>query len=174
MHEDLLQTVGKAYLLRRDKVWVDSQAFEMLIAEGSTLQSQQRWDGALHSYEEAQRLYRGHYIEEDMYADWCAAERERLHEVYLEMLARTSNCHAERGHYAEAAQVCRTALVRDPCRESFHYALMQHLVRLGRASRAVAQFHHCERVLAQELGVEPMRETRRLYQQIVDEEANTG
>jgi len=174
MHEDLLQTVGKAYLLRRDKVWVDSQAFEMLIAEGSTLQSQQRWDGALHCYEEAQRLYRGHYIEEDMYSDWCAAERERLHELYLEMLARTSDCHAERGHYAEAAQVCRTALVRDPCRESFHYALMQHLVRLGRASRAVAQFHRCERVLLQELGVEPMRETCRLYQQIIDEEANTG
>jgi DNA-binding SARP family transcriptional activator len=174
MHEDTLQTVGKAYLLRRDKVWVDSQVFEKLIAEGSALQSQKSWDGALHSYEEAQRLYRGHYIEEDLYADWCAAERERLHEVYLEMLARTSDCHAERGHYAEAAQVCRTALVRDPCRESFHYALMQHLVRLGRASRAVAQFHRCERVLAQELGVEPMRETRRLYQQIVDEEANTG
>ncbi len=173
-HEDTLQTVGKAYLLRRDKVWVDSQAFEMLIAEGSTLRSQQRWNGALHCYEEAQRLYRGHYIEEDMYSDWCAAERERLHELYLEMLARTSDCHAECGHYAEAAQVCRTALVRDPCRESFHYALMQHLVRLGRSSRAVAQFHQCECVLAQELGVEPMRETRRLYQQIVDEETNTG
>jgi len=173
-HEDTLQTVGKAYLLRRDKVWVDSQAFERLIAEGSTLQSQQRWDGALHCYEEAQRLCRGHYIEEDMYSDWCAAERERLHELYLEMLARTSDCHAECGHYAEAAQVCRTALVRDPCRESFHYALMQHLIRLGRSSRAVAQFHQCECVLAQELGVEPMRETRRLYQQIVDEETNTG
>jgi hypothetical protein len=106
MHEDTLQTVGKAYLLRRDKVWVDSQVFEKLIAEGSALQSQKSWDGALHSYEEAQRLYRGHYIEEDMYADWCAAERERLHEVYLEMLARTSDCHAERGHYAEGLAGC--------------------------------------------------------------------
>ena len=171
MSEDTLETVGKAYVLRHDKVWVDSQAFETLIVEGSKLQSQHRWDRAMHCYEKAQRLYRGHYMEEDVYADWCAAERERLHELLLEMLARMSDCHAVRGHYAEAAQVCRTALVHDPCRESFHYALMEHLARLGRAERAIAQFHRCERVLALELGVEPMRETRRLYEQIVDGEA---
>jgi DNA-binding SARP family transcriptional activator len=171
MSEDILETVGKAYVLRHDKVWVDSQAFETLIAEGSELQSQHHWDRALHCYEQARRLYRGHYMEEDLYADWCAAERERLHELLLEMLARMSDCHAARGHYAEAAQVCRRALVHDPCRESFHYALMEHLVRLGCAERAIAQFHRCERVLALELGVKPMRETRRLYEQIVDGQA---
>jgi PAS domain S-box-containing protein len=174
VHEDIVETVGKAYVLRHDKVWVDSEAFERLVAEGSTLQRQQCWDEALDCYEEARRLYRGDYMEEDLYADWCTAERERLYEIYLEMLAGMADCHAERGHYAEAAQVCRTALVRDPCRESFHYALMQHLVRLGRAERAVAQFHHCKRVLAQELGVEPMPETHRLCQQILEEEAKAG
>jgi DNA-binding SARP family transcriptional activator len=169
LHEDILETVGKAYLLRQDKVWVSSQAFEKLFAEGSRLQGQKRWDKALRCYDEAQRLHRGEYMEEDIYADWCAAERERLHEVYLEILAGMSDCHAERGHHAEAAQVCRTALVRDPCRESFHYMLMKHLVRLGRAEQALAQFHRCERILACELGVEPMPETCHLYQQIVGE-----
>jgi two-component SAPR family response regulator len=174
IHEDTLETVGKAYMLRRDKVWVSSQAFERLFAEGSTLQGQQHWDGALHCYEEAQRLYRGDYMEEDIYADWCAAERERLHEICLEMLARMSDCHAKCGHYAEAAQVCRTALVRDPCRENFHYVLMKHLVRLGRAEQAVAQFHRCENIMARELGVEPMPETRHLYQQIVGGQSKAG
>lgn len=174
MSEGTVETVGEAYVLRHDKIWLDSQAFETLIAEGSKLQSQHRWDRALRCYEKARRLYRGDYMEEDVFADWCAAERERLHELLLETLARMSDCHAERGHYAEAAQVCRTALVHDPCRENFHYALMEHLARLGRAERAIAQFHRCERVLASELGVEPMRETRRLYEQIVDGEAKAG
>jgi DNA-binding SARP family transcriptional activator len=62
--------------------------------------------------------------------------------------------------------VCRTALVCEPCRESFHRALMEHLVHLGRADWAVAQFRSCQRVLAQELGAEPMPETLRLYEQI--------
>jgi DNA-binding SARP family transcriptional activator len=78
------------------------------------------------------------------------------------------DCHAEHGHYAEAVQVCRTALVRDPCRESFHRALMEHLVHLGRADWALAQYHSCRRILARELGVEPMPETRRLHRQILE------
>ena len=166
--ENIVETVDKTYALRRDAVWVDSVAFERCVAEGAALQSRQRWDKALHCYEEAQHLYRGDYMEEDIYADWCAAERERLHEIYLEMLAGMADCHAENGHYAEAVQVCRTALVRDPYRESFHRTLMEYLVRLGRADWAMAQYHRCRRLLADGLGVEPMRETLRLYRQILE------
>jgi DNA-binding SARP family transcriptional activator len=63
-------------------------------------------------------------------------------------------------------QVCRKALVRDPCRESFHWALMKYLVRLGRPDWAATQFRHCQEVLDRELGVEPMPEMQRLYRQI--------
>jgi DNA-binding SARP family transcriptional activator len=73
----------------------------------------------------------------------------------------------------EAAQVCRKGLVHDPCRESFHRALMQYLVRLGRADWAIAQFRHCQAVLAREFGVDPMPETQRLYEAILGQE-NAG
>ncbi len=168
MREDVVQTIGNTFLLRQEAVWVDAEAFESLIAEGSALQRRQKWSEALDRYEEAQHLYRGDYMAGDLYADWCALERERLCEIYLEMLAGKADCHAARGHYAEAVQVCRTALVRDPCRESFHRALMAYLVRLGRADWAVAQYRRLRRILAAELDVEPMPETRRLYRQIVE------
>jgi DNA-binding SARP family transcriptional activator len=166
--DDVVQTAGKTYVLNDETVWVDAQDFQRLFAEGSTLQREQRWDEAIHLYEGAQHLYRGDYMEEDIYLDWCAAERERLREIYLEVLAGMVDCHAERGHYAEAVQVCRTALVRDPCRESFHRALMKHLVHLGRADWALAQYHSCQRILARELSVEPMPETQRLHRQILE------
>jgi DNA-binding SARP family transcriptional activator len=110
-------------------------------------------------------------MEEDIYADWCAAQRERLREIGLEMLAGMAECHAERHRYAEAAQVCRTALVRDPSREGFHRALMSYLIHLGHTDAALAQYHRCEKVLARELGVEPMPETQRLYRQILERRA---
>jgi DNA-binding SARP family transcriptional activator len=110
-------------------------------------------------------------MEEDIYADWCAEQRERLREIDLEMLAGMAECYAERDRYAEAARVCRSALVRDPYREGFHRALMRYLIHLGHADSAVAQYHHCERVLAQELGVEPMPETQSLYRQILERAA---
>ncbi len=164
--ENIVETADKTYALRRDAVWVDSVAFERCVAEGAEFQRRQRSDKALHCYEEAQHLYRGDYMGEDIYADWCAAEREQLHEVYLEMLAGMADCHAANGHYAEAVQVCRTALVRDPYRDSFHRTLMEYLVRLGRADWAMDQYHRCHRLLADELGVEPMHETQHLYRQI--------
>jgi PAS domain S-box-containing protein len=164
--EDVVETAGHTYALRRDAVWVDMEAFENCATEGSVLQRQEHWDKALRRFEEARRLYRGDYMEEDIYADWCTAERERLFEVYLEMLTGMAECHAQAGHFAEAMQVCRAALVRDPGRESFHRTSMEYLVRLGRADWAMAQYHRCRRFLARELDVEPMPETQRLYQQI--------
>lgn len=174
VREGIVTRVGPAYVLRREAVWVDSEAFEALVAEGSALERRQRPDDALRCFEEAQNLYRGDYLEEDLYADWCAEEREQLRQIYLEMLSCMAERYAGRGDYARAAQVCRTALVREPCRESFHRALMEYLVRLGRADGAVAQFHRCRRILTEELGVEPMPETQRLYRKILEEGKRQG
>jgi DNA-binding SARP family transcriptional activator len=167
MSDEVVKTVGDSYLLRRDAVWVDVDVFERLVAEGRALQGQAKWSDALERYGEAQRLYRGDYLEEETFADWCAEERERLHELYLEMLSRTAECHVELGQYAEVVQICRKALVFDPCRESFHCLLMRYLAKSGRPDLALSQYRHCQQVLAREFGTEPVPETQRLYQQIL-------
>ncbi len=169
MSDEVVKTVDNAYLLRRDAVWVDVDVFERLVTEGRALQDQAQWSDALDRYIEAQRLYRGDYLEEEAFADWCAEERERLHELYLEMLGRTAECHAELGQYAEVVQIYRKALVFDPCRESFHRLLMQYLIKYGRADLALIQYRHCQQVLAREFGTEPLPETQRLYQQILNQ-----
>lgn len=174
MCEDVVQTVGRSYMLRRDAVWVDADAFEGLVSEGEALERQQRSDEALHCYEDAQRLYRGDYLEEDLYADWCAEERQRLRERYLDTLAGMAECYAACGRPAEAARVCRTALSCDPCRESFLRALLENLVGLGRPDWAEAEFRHWQRVLVEELGVELMPETLRLHWQLLNPMAGAG
>jgi DNA-binding SARP family transcriptional activator len=75
--------------------------------------------------------------------------------------------NATLGDYAAAVRVCREALVREPCREIQHRALMGYLSHLGRSDEALAQFNHCRQVLARDLGVEPMPETQSLYRQIL-------
>lgn len=168
MSDEVIKTVGDAYLLRRDAVWLDVDVFERLVTEGRALQAQAQWLDALNCYVDAQRLYRGDYLEEETFADWCAEERERLHELYLEMLGRTAECHAELGQVAEVVEIYRKALVFDPCRESFHCLLMKYLVKDGRPDLALAQYRHCQQVLAREFGTEPLPETQRLYQKILN------
>jgi DNA-binding SARP family transcriptional activator len=165
--EDAIRTVGSAYLLRRDAVWVDAENFEKLINEGRSLQNKGRCDQALRCYDEALFLYRGDYLEQDVYADWCAEERERLGEIYLDMLSRKAECHAQRSEFVEAVQVCRKGLVQDSCRESFHCSLMRYLVHLGRIDSALAQYRQCRSILSREFGVEPMPETQQLHRQIL-------
>ena len=97
-----------------------------------------------------------------------------VHEIHLEMLADIAECHVACGRYGEAVSVYRKILVDDPCRESIHRALMEYLVRLGHIDSAVAQYRHCQRVLARELDVEPMAETQRLYRQINAGEAGAA
>ena len=170
MSDDVVKTVGNAYLLRHDAVWVDVNVFDRLVTEGRALQDRAQWGDALERYVEARHLYRGDYLEEETFADWCAEERERLHELYLEMLARTAECHAELGQYTEAIRICHKALVFDPCRENFYCALMEYLVKYGRPELALAQYRHCQQILVREFGAQPLPKTQRLYQQILKEE----
>ena len=167
LSEDVIETTNESYALRREAVWVDSSVFELSVAEGKALQYQEQWDSALHRYKHARHLYKGDYLEEDVYADWCMVQREQLREIFLSLLAGMADCYGELDHYSEAAQVCRTALVVDPGRESFYRALMEHLVRLDRADWAIAEYQKCQKFLKREFDMEPMPETERLFRQIL-------
>jgi PAS domain S-box-containing protein len=167
MHGEVLETVGKNYLLNDQLIWLDALAFDNLVAEGSRLQGIQQWCEALGRYDEAKRLYKGDYMANDIYADWCAAERDRLRERYLEMLAGMVNCHAALSQDEDAIKVCQIALVCDPLRESFHHRLMECFVRVGRTDLALAQYRACQSILATELDLEPLPETQHLYREIV-------
>ncbi len=174
MQEEVLETAGKNYLLNGELTWVDALAFQKLVAEGSRLHGQQRWHEALSCYDEAKHLYKGDYMANDAYADWCVAERDRLREDYLEMMARMVDCYAACSQDSDAVTACQIALVCDPLQERFHRLLMECFVRLGRTDAALAQYRTCRNILADELGVEPLPETQRLYRRIVAGDAATS
>lgn len=164
---EILETAGESYLLAPDRLEVDRDRFERQIAKARDLARRGHRPEARALFEEAVEVYRGDDLEEDLYADWCAEERERLREVYLDALHQLAElCAAEEDHDA-AIHVCRKALAREPCRESFHRALMRSLCLAGRRDEAIAQYESCRRILKAELGVEPMPETRALLEELL-------
>lgn len=168
--EKTIETVGQSYLLRRDTVWVDSDIFDSLVAKGRALLKEGNQRDAQVRFEEAASLYRGDYLEGMPYADWCAEERSRLREVYLDLLAGMTKNYAEQGLFMEAVQVCRTALYNDPCRESFLRALLENLVNLGRPDWAEGQFTSWRLTLDEEYGLQPTQETLQTYQRLVGDQ----
>jgi DNA-binding SARP family transcriptional activator len=163
-----IETIGQSYLLRSDAVWIDSEEFCTLVAAGRKMLDDGNWSEAQKRFEEAESLYRGDYFEDEPYAEWCAQERERLHEIHLELLGGMARCYAESGDFAEAAQICRTAIVKDPCRESFIRALLTNLVALDRPASAKMQFLEWRQHLDENFGLQPTGETLRVYERLLE------
>jgi PAS domain S-box-containing protein len=170
----VIDTGGATYALRGDAAWLDCDAFEEFYNEGRRLEQRGRPDDALACFARAESLYQGDFLSEERYADWCAEKRERLREIYFDVLGRMVDGYLRNGDCEQAMRACRLALSREPCRESFHRALMICLLRLGQRDRAIAQYRRCQETLQAELEVGPAPETQELYRQLVAGERSGG
>lgn len=146
---------------RGDLYWLDVDAFESLAA--------QREAAALAS---AIALYRGEFLE-GLYLNGCAefgiwlvGERERWRQRAVTALDELIAHHNQRGEYEQSLHLARRLVSLEPWREETHRQVMRLLARSGQHSAALAQYEACRRALAQELDVEPTRETIALYERI--------
>lgn len=123
-------------------------------------------------WQTAVSLYRGDFLEgfyvegTPEFETWLLAERYRLREALLQTLHKLAQHYAGRRQYPQAIEYAGQLLALDPVRENVHRLLMTLLAQSGQRARALAQYEACVQVLAQELDVEPGRETRELYARI--------
>ena len=162
----LLVREGESYVLNAEKLWVDVAVFDQLIEQGARLVHQGATREALHCYKHAEALFRGDYLADEPYSEWCALERERIRERYLTLIEALTCLYEGLAQLEQSIVLYRKGLTLDPCRESLHRRLMQALWTAGRRDEALRQYRICQAALGQALGVEPMPETQQLYQQI--------
>ena len=113
----------------------------------------------------AASLYQGDLLE-GCYQDWCLFERERLQNMYLEMLDKLMD-YCEEHHEYENGVIYGTLILRlDRARERTHRRLMRLHHLQGNRSEALRQYERCKTALGQELGVEPSSRTKELLEQI--------
>lgn len=117
-------------------------------------------------YELAAAIYKGDFMEEDLYQNWQDTERESLKEIYLVILDKISNFYSLDGKPSIAINLCNQILDKDNCREDVHQRLMRCYYKIGKRDKAIKQFKKCQEILKQELDVEPMSSTVNLYHQI--------
>ncbi|MBN1812529.1 MAG: tetratricopeptide repeat protein [Anaerolineae bacterium] len=152
---DRLAAEREAIVLEwRDGDWLDVAEFERL-AGGS----------ALRSLIAAVDLYRADFLE-GIYDDWALLERERLRELFLQVLERLIALHKQQGRCEQALAYAQRLAAADPLREEAHRELMQLYHLLGRSQAALEQFVVLRDLLARELGARPTPATVALYQEI--------
>ena len=134
---------------------IDVARFEAAVTEGRGPELGQ--DGAAR-LTDGVLLYRGDLLE-GMYHDWVVRERERLLHLYLSALSRLVDWHRRTGDHDSALRYARLILDRDPLREDAHQAIIEIHGEAGRRTAALRQYEACRRLLADELGVDPLPET---------------
>ena len=100
------------------------------------------------------------------FEEWISLWRERLGRVALEKLSRLADHYESCGEYTRSLEFARRMVALDAWLEESHRQVMRVLALSGQRSAALAQYEICKRALADELGVEPADETRRLYSAI--------
>lgn len=125
----------------------------------------------------ADSLYRGDFMEgfalKDSYAfdEWQFFETERVRRRYAGALEMMTRWLTQVGNLAQAISYAQKWLAMDRLHEPAHQLLMRLYALNGQRTAALRQYRQCTRILEDELGVEPLEETRELNRRILEGDA---
>ncbi|MFF4778824.1 BTAD domain-containing putative transcriptional regulator [Microtetraspora fusca] len=144
----VLLTRGTGYLLDVAPERIDALAFEDLVARGDL--------------EAAFALWRGEPLAEFADAAWAGPYRTRLMEVYEAAAEDRVEAWLTGGRTESAVAELESMIARQPLRERRWAQLVRALYADGRQADALAAYRRCQTLLADELGIDPGPELRRL------------
>lgn len=157
-----------AYGIDFENVWLDAEAMELLISTGNQamLGYEKDHDFAIACYDAAVKLYHGDYLPERRYEDWTSAERERLQLLALNAMTTLAELLLNRTPL-ESLRLTQRVLAVDPVWEDAYRIQMRAFVAQRNRPLALRTYQRCVEVLAEEFGVDPLPETKELYDQIL-------
>jgi DNA-binding SARP family transcriptional activator len=141
--------------------WLDCHSIERLsgIADAKKLAA-------------ALELYQGDFLE-GFNDEWCVSEREHLKMLYLNGVELLMNHHANQCNWQSAILLGEKLIFDDPLKEHIHRRLMRYYYCLGDRPAALVKYQSCVKVLREELDIEPMAKTMKLYRDIQNESIST-
>lgn len=164
-----------AYILRKEAryglrpeadLWLDAAAFERLITEGDKVHKRHPAAAAT-LYRQALTLYHGDYLQAYPYEEWSSDEQARLLLLYLRTAERLAQILVAAQGWEEAISICQDILARDNSLEEAYRLLMLSYAGLGKRAQALQTYERCLDALRHKWGIEPTRETVRVYETIL-------
>ncbi len=129
-------------------------------------------DQILKRLEEAAVVYRGAFLEGLSFGDspafeeWMLIQREHLHRLMQETLARLVAGYTRQGAFDRALDYAWRQVDLDPWYEEAHRRVMHLLAQTGQRAAALSHYATCCAILRKDLDVDPEAETVALYEAI--------
>ncbi|WP_238992457.1 BTAD domain-containing putative transcriptional regulator [Jiangella ureilytica] len=162
-----LLTQGGGYLLRVDDDSLDARRFERLAADGSHALADGDAARARAQLALGLALWRGAALAEFADEPFARAEAVRLTELRHQAVENRIAADLQLGRHAGVVAELETLVAEHPLRERFWAQLMVALYRAGRQGEALEAYHTVRRLTADQLGVEPGAELRRIQAAIL-------
>lgn len=145
---------------------IDIEEFDRLVTEGENARRARRPDECVHAFEQALALYRGEFMQ-GSYEPWVEEQRTYYREQYLRLLESLAGVAEAAKDWQKAMKLAQLIVREDQFREDIHCVILRAHAAMGNRGAVKEHFDGLKRILANELGVEPSAETRKLYQQLV-------
>ena len=165
--------VGREYIrIDPDGLEIDATEFSAGAAECPASHTSTDCAACLVQMEALAGRYRGAFLAELELPEclnfeaWLQGRREDYRHCALGLLARLIECHERSNAYDKALPFALRFVELAPTNEEGLRRVMRLLALNGQRADALAHYEACRRVLQDELGIEPARETLALAQRI--------
>jgi predicted ATPase/DNA-binding SARP family transcriptional activator len=165
---DAVAAEGGGYVLRATRSQVDAQRFEHLVRQARDAApglASERLHAALD-------LWRGPALADVAECAALTQEARRLEELRLVALEERIAADLALGRHELLVPELQALVESEPLRERLRHHLVLALYRCGRQADALAAYREAQRLLADELGLEPGEELRELERAILRHEVS--
>jgi DNA-binding SARP family transcriptional activator len=98
---------------------------------------------------------------------WLDVRRQRLRNTLLRALECRAEVYLWNAEHHLAIEAAQELVSVEPLRESGHRLLIRALSESGNAAEALQAYERCRRLIAEELGVDPSRQTKAVYESVL-------
>jgi predicted ATPase/DNA-binding SARP family transcriptional activator len=155
------------YRLAVDPIEIDALAVLAQVADSTALFDRGDDQGAAELCASARRLFRGDVLAGAGDGDWAVPHRARLESARLHFIETECAARLRLGDLGDVIGDLETAVVEFPFQESLWVLLITALYRAGRQADALSAYQRVRERLADELGLEPGPQLRRVEQQVL-------
>lgn len=145
---------------------IDTEEFDRLVSEGENARRARQFEECIRAYESALTFYRGEFMQ-GSYEPWVEEQRGYYREQYLRLLEALAGVAQAAADWPKVMQLTQLIIRDDQFREDIHCMVMRAHAALGNRGAVKDQFETLKRILADELGVEPSAETKKLYRELI-------
>jgi predicted ATPase/DNA-binding SARP family transcriptional activator len=168
---DLVVMRGRGYALELPADAIDLQQYESLVTAARAV-GENDPERAIALYAKADALWRGTALVDFAYEEFAPATIARLEELRLAAIEERVDLELALGNQAEGIVELETLVASYPLRERLRGQLMVALYRAGRQADSLRVFQAGRHSLAEELGLDPGPELRRLEAAILAHDAS--